>query len=277
MASLQQLRKRLRTIRTTGQMAAAMRSAATAKYARVSRERERFAPFAEGCARLLSDMGGAGIVRNTDVVRPRDVLIILGGNRGMCGGFNAEFLRYVQTVLDEPRSEPPYLIVCGKKAQAFLNERGLEAEAFPMSDVPVFDEVYPICRRAMELYVSGEAERVIVLYQSFRNMLSQIPSSVQVLPEAPSGSSSEAGLLYLPDKDTIGDQLAVFCYESGVFHLFLDNASGAQAATLMAMRAACDNAEESAANLELVINRRRQAEVTAGVIETASGNYQQGD
>ncbi len=146
-----------------------------------------------------------------------------------------------------------------------------------MSDVPVFDEVYPICRRAMELYVSGEAERVIVLYQSFRNMLSQIPSSVQVLPEAPSVSASEAGLLYMPDKDTIGDQLAVFCFESGVFHLFLDNASGAQAATLMAMRAACDNAEESAANLELAINRRRQAEVTAGVIETASGNFQQGD
>ena len=278
MASLQELRKRLRTIKATGQMAGAMRTAATAKYARVSRERDNFSPFAEACSRILSDMGGVGIPRNTTEIRHRDALIIISSNRGMCGGFNSDFFRFVNGYLDSPREEAPILFVCGKKACAMFREREWNVEEFPVSDVPSFEEILPVCRKAREMYVDGQVERVIVLYQSYKNMMTQIPTERQILPETnDSRNIAESDLLFLPDRETIGDRMATFCYESSVFHLFLDNAAGAQAATLLAMRSACDNAEESAAKLELLINRRRQAEVTARVIETASGNLQQGD
>ena len=83
--------------------------------------------------------------------------------------------------------------------------------------------------------------------------------------------------MYLPSPAAIGARLALTCLNNEVFAVALDNASGAQAATLMAMRSACDSATESAAKLETTINRRRQADVTASVIEIASGNLQQGE
>ena len=117
-----------------------------------------------------------------------------------------------------------------------------------------------------------------MVYQSFHNMLTQTPAERQILPEPRATETKDDGsLLYLPDRETIGAQLAVSCMDTAMYNLALENAAGAQAATLVAMRSACDNAEASAAKLEITINRRRQADVTASVIETAAGNLQQGD
>ena len=276
MASLQELRKRLRSIQSTGQLAGAMRTAATAKYAKVSRVRDEFTPYARACRDMLRLLGAAGIEREAEAVSPRDCLVVLGGNRGLCGGFNAELLRFLDDELRE--REDPLLLVGGRKAALHLRERGVGFEEYPLSDVPSYDEIRPLAARLRELYVTGEVERVLVVYQSFRNMLTQIPAAVQLLPESePDGEESALQPLFLPDRETIGAQLAVSCVDAQMFDLALENSAGAQAATIMAMRSACDNAEASAADLEITINRRRQAEVTSSVIETASGSAQQGD
>lgn len=276
MASLQELRKRLRSIQSTGQLAGAMRTAATAKYAKVSRIRDEFAPYADACRDMLRLLGGAGIEPEAEEAAHRDCLVILGGNRGLCGGFNAELFRFLEEELK--KTEAPVLLVGGKKAAVFLRERGMDFEEYPLSDVPSYDEIKPLAERLRALYVTGEVERVLVVYQNFRNMLTQVPTAAQILPEPVSdGEESAAAPLFLPDRDTIGAQLAVNCLDAQVFDLALSNSAGAQAATIMAMRSACDNAEASAADLEITINRRRQAEVTSSVIETASGSIQQGD
>jgi len=276
MASLQELRKRLRSIQSTGQLAGAMRTAATAKYAKVSRVRDEFTPYARACRDMLRLLGAAGIEREAELTAPRDCLVILGGNRGLCGGFNAELLRYLDEELK--KHESPLLLVCGRKAALYLRERGVPFEDYPLSDVPTYDEIRPLVKRLRELYVTGKVERVLVVYQSFRNMLTQIPATEQLLPESePDGEESYTQPLFLPDRETIGAQLAVSCVDAQMFDLALENSAGAQAATIMAMRSACDNAEASAADLAITINRRRQAEVTSSVIETASGSVQQGD
>lgn len=275
MASLQELRKRLRSIQSTGQLAGAMRTAATAKYARLGRLREDFAPYAGACRDMLRLLGGAGVSRSSEAIRPRDCLVVLSANRGMCGGFNAELLRFLAERLEE--REDPALLVSGRKAAAFLRERGAAFEEFAISDVPVYGEVKALADRLRALYAAGEVERVLVIYQGFQNMLTQVPEIRQLLPETETdGQSGETGLLFLPDRDAIAAQLAVSCLDAEVFDLAVENAAGAQAATVMAMRSACDNAEAAAANLETTINRRRQAEVTSSVIETASGSAQQG-
>ena len=90
MAGLQQLRKRLKSIRATGQLAEAMRTAATIKYSRVSKVREEFTPYAGGSADMLSLLGRFGICREADRISPKNCLVLFGSNRGLCGGFNAE-------------------------------------------------------------------------------------------------------------------------------------------------------------------------------------------
>lgn len=273
MASLQELRKRLKSIRTTGQLAAAMRTAATAKYARLGKLRADFTPYAEACRDMLAQLGGSGVPHPEDAEMPgRDCVIVLGGNRGMCGGFNAELTRFLDAELQ--KFDDPIVLVCGRKPAAHLRERGVTAEEFSVSDVPAYDEIKSAADRLLSLYGAGEAGRVFAVWQRFGNMLTQIPTARRLLPEEDEAreTGTDAPLLYLPDRETIGAQLAISCFEAQLFGLAVECALGAQAATLMAMRSACDNADEAAADLEVRINRRRQAEVTSGVIETASGN-----
>ena len=277
MAGLQELRKRLRSIQTTGQLAGAMRTAATAKYAKLGKVRGDFAPYAAACREMLRTLGGAGIEASADAHAARDCVIVMGGNRGLCGGFNAELMRLLDEQL--PRYRDPILLVCGRKAAAHLREKGAAFTEYPVSDVPRFDEVKAAAERARALYSDGTAACVHVVYQRFKNMLTQIPSAEKILPAESEDGPGEADgtLLYMPDRETIGSALAVSCFDAQLYEAALENALGAQAATMMAMRSACDNAEEAAAELEIMINRRRQAEVTSSVIETASGNFRQGE
>ena len=277
MAGLQQLRKRLKSIRATGQLAEAMRTAATIKYSRVSKVREEFTPYASGSADMLSLLGRFGICREADRIAPKNCLVLFGSNRGLCGGFNAELFRFMERTL-AGEAVPPLIVSCSRKASAYCREHSLEYEEHILSDVPEYEEAHALCERLEALYTSGTVNRVRLIYQSYRNMLSQVPTDRQILPDPEEAKSvNPDGVLYLPSSATIGLRLAHTCLNNEVFAVALDNASGAQAATLMAMRSACDNAAESAAKLETTINRRRQADVTASVIEIASGNLQQGE
>lgn len=275
MASLRELRKRLRSIRSTQQLAGAMRTAATAKYARLNRLRADFSPYATACRDMLSLLGSSGIARETEEVESRDAVVIFSGNRGLCGGFNAELFRFLDQQLADWND--PLLLVCGRKAAAHLRELDRDFEEFPLPDAPTYGDIKPLADRVRGLYVSGQADRILAVYQHYQNTLTQTPALRQLLPDAGDCPGRHDGsLLFLPDRETIGAQLAVSCLDAQIFELALENASGAQAATLVAMRSASENAESTAADLEITINRRRQAEVTASVIETASGNQQQG-
>ena len=277
MAGLQQLRKRLKSIRSTGQLAEAMRTASTIKYTRVSKARAEFTPYAEGSAAMLSQLGRFGICREADNVKTQNCLVLFGSNRGLCGGFNAELFRFFDAALAR-ETEPPLIIVCSRKAAGYCREHGLAYEECILSDVPTYEETHVLCERVRTLFVSGEVNTVRLIYQAYRNMLTQVPTDRQMLPDADEHESvNPDSILYLPSSAAIGAQLALICLNNEVFAVALDNASGAQAATLMAMRSACDSAAETAAKLETTINRRRQADVTASVIEIASGNLQQGE
>ena len=273
MAELHDLRKRLQSIRSTGQLAGAMRTAATAKYARLNRLRGGFAEYARECRSLLYTLGSADLPHPSDA-SDRECLVVLGGNRGMCGGFNAELLGALEERL-AGSGEVPLLIVCGKKAASWLRERRYAIEEALLSDTPDYSELQPLAERLRQGYAAGEFGRLSILYQSYVNTLVQHPAERQLLPsQEPESAGEERDTLYLPDEEAIRDDLVRLCFAADLFDIVLENASGAQAATIVATRSACDNAETSAAELELIINRRRQAEVTSSVIETASGMLQ---
>ena len=117
MAGLQQLRKRLKSIRATGQLAEAMRTASTIKYSRVNRVREEFASYADGSTDMLALLGRIGICRETDNISQKNCLVLFGSNRGLCGGFNAELFRFMDRAL-ALESETPHIISCSRKASA---------------------------------------------------------------------------------------------------------------------------------------------------------------
>ena len=182
MAGLQQLRKRLKSIRATGQLAEAMRTAATIKYSRVSKVREEFTPYAGGSADMLSLLGRFGICREADRISPKNCLVLFGSNRGLCGGFNAERFRFMDRAL-AAEDETPHIISCSRKASAYLREHSLAYEEFILSDVPDYEETHALCEHLKKLYTTGAVNRVRLIYQSYRNMLSQEPTDRQILPD----------------------------------------------------------------------------------------------
>ena len=275
MAGLRELRKRLKSIRTTGQLAGAMRTVAAAKYSRVNAARLSYETYAAACREMQRAAGRMGAAPVAAGERPR-CWVLFSGNRGLCGGFNAELLNLFYSRYRET-APAPLVIACGKMAAAFCKEKGIQLEReMPFQDVPRFDEAQQLAEYVAGLYASGAVSGVDVLYQRFENMLRQTPLIRQILPAADDAAPAEAeDVLFLPDRETVCERLAEHGFDTMVYAIALEHASGAQAATLMAMRSAYDNAAQSALELETTINRRRQAEVTASVIETASDNVQQ--
>ena len=288
MAGLQNLKKKLRSIRATGQLAGAMKTVSAAKYSKIGALNEAYAGYAQAARalreRFSRDLASAMPCGNPDAP---DGYLVLSSNRGLCGGYNNELLAEAMRRLRE--SPRPWLLMTGGKvAETFFQSKGLPIHrAFRVPDVPGYADVQALCTELLEAYRSGEISSVRLVYQHFQNVLTQLPRVETLLPfaagedvgkesaeashhGAAEGSPAADTVLCLPDRRTVVRAAGLTCFQSGVYAAVLEAAAGAQAATMMAMRSAYDNAEETSARLELELNRRRQSEVTAGVIETSS-------
>lgn len=265
MATLSDLRKRLRGIRTICQLAGAMRSVSSAKLARLNSAVYAFSPYAQGC-RELQEASGA-VIRPAAGAEERTLVVLLSGNRGLCGSYHNELFSFFHAL---PEAGDRVYFTAGHMAAAHLRERGLPAaEEFDISDVPEYSEAEVLADRIISMYTSGKVNRVEFVYSEALNAMTQKPKCLEMLP----GESTATGedLLWLPDPETVQEGLAEFCLRARVYYLLLRCAMGVQGATLTSMRSAYDNGMESASELEKEINRMRQTQVTSGVIETSAG------
>jgi F-type H+-transporting ATPase subunit gamma len=265
MATLTDLRKRLRGVQTICQLAGAMRTVSSAKLNQLNAVTARFIPYAQGCRELLAASGA--VLPPAGGGDGKTLVILLSGNRGLCGSYHNELFAYFRSLL-EPEGQ--LYLPCGKMAAAWCRDKGIPVlEEMAVPDVPEFSQAETLADKALELYASGEVSRVLFVYGEAVNALRQEPRCVELLPGEGSGEASEA--LWIPDLPTAQAGLLEFCLRAQVFSLLLKGAQGVQGATLVSMRSAYDNGKKSAAALETAINRLRQTQVTAGVIETSSG------
>ena len=272
MANLQSLKKRLKSIKSTQEMAEAMRTVSTVKLAKVSKAQNEFEDYSQACLEALEIIGDNGFPRNCSEISSRNCYVLLSSNRGFCGGFNNELLRRFQKEISE-ENETPLIIAFGRKASKFCTEKGIEAEFREMNDVPAYEEAEALTKELLEMYLSGNVNTIFIVSQNYINMMSQKPAKWKILPHAQLTGQMNADVapLYLPNRETVGNNPALYSLVGRIYKIMLSHASALHAATLVAMRNACDNAEESSAKLETMINRIRQAEVTNSVIETSSG------
>jgi F-type H+-transporting ATPase subunit gamma len=271
MATLVDLRKRLRGIQTICQLAGAMRSVSSAKLARLNSAIYAFTPYAEGCRELQAASGA--VISAVPDAEERTLAVLLSGNRGLCGSYHNELFSYFHSL---SLSGDVWFITGGNKAAAHLKERGIPIlEEMSVSDVPEYPEADALTERILSLYQSGKVNRVIFIYSEAVNAMNQKPRCLELLPGE--GSAQSQDILWLPDPSTVREGLAEFCLRAQVYYLLLRCAMGVQGATLSSMRSAYDNGMDSAAELEREINRLRQTKVTASVIETSSGLWMEGE
>ena len=208
----------------------------------------------------------------------RIVLIVVSGDKGLCGGFNANVNRAVGQFLREAKErgvEDVRLVTLGRKSVDFWKRRSL-----PILDARPgifarfgYDTAAGIAQKAAGLFVSGEVDAVHVIYNEFRSVISQVVRTKRLLPVAlPEGTTApETDYLYEPSPERILDRLVPRHLEFQSYQVLLESNAAENAARMTAMDAASKNAGEIIDSLTLTYNRARQARITKELIEVVSG------
>lgn len=286
MAGLIDLRRRIRSVKNTQQITRAMKMVAASRLRRSQDRVIAARPYANALeATLASVASRVPPKEDGSPLHPlleqraekRMVLIVVSGDKGLCGGFNANVNRAVGAFLREARErgvQDVRLIALGRKAVDFWKRRSLEIlEARPgIFSKFGHDTAAEIARKAAGLFVSGETDAVWVVYNEFKSVLSQIVRTKRLLPvELPSGAAAATDYLYEPAPETILARLVPRHLEFQIYRILLESNAAENAARMTAMDSASKNAAELIDSLTLTYNRARQARITKELIEVVSG------
>lgn len=265
MATIQNLKKQLRGIRSTQKLTKAMKTASTVKFSKLNGIYAEYAPYAKECRQMFEQFG-AGLSAAMPAKNPDApvAVVVLGANKGLCGNFNSELHNYAMRVTDGKEM----MIACGKKSILFFKSRNIPlAREIIFDDIPSYEESAALLDDLLAQRESGRISDIMVVYPRYYHMMKQVPACYSLFA-AEDHPAAEA--LYLPDRATIVEKTARHIFHALFFRLVLESALGVQAATLMTMRSAYDTATEYCTQLEALINRKRQSSVTADVLETAT-------
>jgi F-type H+-transporting ATPase subunit gamma len=290
MATVQDLKRRIRSIRNTRKITKAMELVASARLRRAQARIEAMRPYADrmmelmvGTARASTSLQGLTLLQRRDVQSA--AIVALTGDRGLAGAFNAQVLRHALALERQLRSEGVAVrwLVAGKKGRSSLNFRGydLEASWSGFSDRPAYADAQAIAHRAAELYENGEVDRVVLVYNQFVSALVQRVVEQDVLPipeqllERREEEREQAALLgdfiYEPEPEEILQRLLPVYVETELYRALLESAASEQGARMTAMRNASGNAGDLISSLTLDMNRARQAEITQEILEVVAG------
>jgi F-type H+-transporting ATPase subunit gamma len=290
MAAVQDLKRRIRSVRNTRKITKAMELVASARLRRAQERIEAMRPYAD---RMLELIGGtaraATSVRSIPLLQRRDVqtvaIVPLTGDRGLAGAFNSQILRRAFALERELRADGKEVrgLVAGKKGRSTLQFRRYEvAQAWVgFSDRPHYHDAQAIAHRITELYVGEEVDRAIVVYNQFVSPLVQRVTEQEVLPVAEHLFESDeeerredalrGDFIYEPEPEEILARLVPVYLETEIYRALLESAASEQGARMTAMRNASKNAGELIDTLTLAMNRARQAEITQEILEVVAG------
>ncbi len=271
MATIQTLKKKLRGIRSTQKITKAMKTASTVKYSKLNETYAKYSVYAAQYKKFYDDYKGLfhDILPQKDISAPV-CYVVMGSNKGMCGSFNNDVFSFA---LDELKKEQKeyYLIVCGKQAISYFERKHIHFDAsFVFNDVPKFEDTTVLLNEILRLQVEKIISGVKIIYPKFKNMMVQNVVCDEVFGMSNKEQDECEDMFYLPDKTTLISALAHKALHAFFYEYLLETALGAQASTVMTMRSAYDTATQYCAMLEGEINRKRQSQVTADVIETSA-------
>jgi F-type H+-transporting ATPase subunit gamma len=291
LASVQDLKRRVRSVKNTRKITKAMELVASARLRRAQARIEAMRPYADTMRELIAGVGRAATsVRGLPLLQPRDevatvALVPLTGDRGLAGAFNAQILRRAFAVDRGLRGEGKTVrwIAVGKKGRSTLTFRRFEvtADYSGFSDKPSYADAQAIAHRVTELYTGGEVDRVVLIYNSFESALVQRVTEQEVLPvsadilEADEEERHQDALrgdfIFEPEPEEILARLLPVYLETQIYRALLESAASEQGARMTAMRNASKNAGELIDRLTLEMNRARQAEITQEILEVVAG------
>lgn len=290
MATVQDIKRRLRSVRNTSKITKAMELVAAAKLRRAEGRIEALRPYAERMRELMIGTARATPARGFPLLEAREsiesvAIVPLTGDRGLAGAFNAQIVRRALQLERQMRAEGADVrwLVAGKKGRSTLRFRRYEIEQawVDFTDRPVYADAVAISRKLAELFVEREVDRVLMVYNHYVSPLTQTVSVEDVLPiprtllEEEEKSAYEIALegdfIYEPEPEEILERLLPTYLETTVYRALLESAASEHGARMTAMRNASKNAGELIDKLTLDMNRARQSEITQEILEVVAG------
>ncbi len=292
MASVQDIGRRIRSIRNTRKITRAMELVAGAKLRKAQGRIESMRPYADRMTELMVGTArAAASFRNLPLLQRREdvkrvAIVPITGDRGLAGAFNAQVIRRALALERELRGEGKEVLwfVSGKKGASTLRFRRYDVgQAWTgFSDDPRYDDAQAIAHRVAELYSEGDVDRVVIVYNAFVSPLVQKVTVTDVLPipesVLESGEEDETheralrgDFIYEPEPEEILARLLPVYLETELYRALLESAASEQGARMTAMRNATKSAGELIDSLTLAMNRARQAEITQEILEVVAG------
>ncbi|GAB4164828.1 MAG: F0F1 ATP synthase subunit gamma [Terrimicrobiaceae bacterium] len=285
MASLRDIRRRIKSVKNTSQITKAMQMVAASKMRRAQQAALNGRPYALLLHRMLVSLRDRVDSSLHPLLArregPRTLVVLLSTDKGLCGALNTNLFRDA-LAFDPVTTE---FVSVGRKGTQFLARSGRKLLAeFPLVDQPASLDCKPVSKFAMDRFLADETDRVVVLFPRFVNTLSQTPTQIPLLPIT---SFEEAGLetheesaehalggngelLIEPDPRSVLDSLLPFYVHFELFQMVLSTRASEHSARMVAMKSATDNAKQLVKDLTLEYNKARQAGITNEILEIAT-------
>lgn len=281
MASMREIRARIRSVKSTQQITKTMKMVASAKLHRTQSGLSGIRSFARRSQHVLAElMAGENAGYDNEFLLPRKEIrticyVLFVGNRGLCGVYNHAVLRHAQELV-QADERPCTVVVCGSWGRDIIAQSGLPVRHTfdALSDTPDMAEALPVADYLKRLYLSGEADEIHLVYQRFQSALQQVPDQVQLLPaRLQVQQREEAGNDYIfePDARSVLENMVQLYLNNMVYSVLLEAKVSEQASRMAAMSAATDATTELINDLSLQLNRVRQAAITTEIAEIVGG------
>ncbi|WP_448550163.1 F0F1 ATP synthase subunit gamma [Thalassotalea fusca] len=282
MSGAKEIKSKIGSVQNTQKITSAMEMVAASKMRKAQDAMAASRPYAENMRNVIGHIALGNLEYRHPYLDEREVkrvgYIVVSTDRGLCGGLNINLFKQVLADAAKHQNEGVEVefAVVGSKATAFFNNMGAKvtAQVSGLGDSPSVTDLIGSVKVMLNAYDSGEIDKLYVVYNKFVNTMTQQPTIDQLLPLPKSDDDAiqhRWDYLYEPDAQSLLDQLLVRYTESQVYQGVVENLACEQAARMVAMKAATDNAGDLIDSLQLVYNKARQASITQELSEIVAG------
>ena len=285
MANLKEIRLRITSVNSTMQITSAMKMVSAAKLKRAQDAITRMRPYAEKMQEILSNVSSSLDASEGVYSQQRDVknvlVVAITSNRGLCGGFNNNVIKEIRNQMKADFGNANVKILSlGKKAfdvykkTSHHSTEGLGDTPYSVFDKLTFSNSSDIADVIMKQFVAGKYDKVVLVYNKFKNAASQQLVAEQYLPVISQNvkpGTSQADYIFEPQKEQILEELIPRTLKVQLYKALLDSNAAEHGARMTAMHKATDNATELRDDLLLTYNKARQAAITNEILEIVGG------
>ena len=281
MANLKEIRSRITSVGSTMQITSAMKMVSAAKLKRAQDAITQMRPYANKLTELLSSLSstldsseGGVYTKNRELKKV--LFVTITSNRGLCGGFNANIIKKAKSLIESEYMdvEVEFLSIGKKSSEHFTkNSYNVISTHDDLYSDLTYNNTSEIAQSIMDLFIDEEYDKVVLLYNQFKNAATQIVMNEQFLPvESSEQSNAPIGdYIFEPNQKDIVESLIPKSLKTQLFKAVLDSHASEHGARMTAMHKATDNAGELKKELTLSYNKARQAAITGEILEIVGG------